>query len=253
VSDSDNPDLSEEDKRFLESDFAKDLLASPEFRQMLENQKRAEDIAKAAVLGREIHQPDKDDKPASTHQEPPMPMRKDLLHRDQLATVREVEKYFEELHRVDKHGAETIAKELDRTMGFRSLEPEYFDRQYAPRDGSATPTHGNKSESPTMVEFFERVRRYRGHAKWLVGLGNNWGAVSFIAACAWGGGVAAMQMDQFLIAVAFFVFTSFVLAVKGIASEKDRERTYVIAILAVLFLVLNIVWAVYSHRHFGKP
>jgi hypothetical protein len=56
-----NADLSEEDKRFLESDFAKDVLASPEFRQMFDR-KRSADIAKAAISGREIPQPEKDDK-----------------------------------------------------------------------------------------------------------------------------------------------------------------------------------------------
>ncbi len=104
------------------------------------------------------------------------------------------------------------------------------------------------ARSPTMVRFFSDVERFREHFAWI----GNWPVVSVIATGAWGGGVAAMQMNQLIIAIGFFVFASFLLTVKAIASEKDRERTYIIATLAVLFLIVNIAWAIYSHMHFSK-
>lgn len=41
-------ELSDENKRFLESDLAKQVAASPEFREMLEDQRRVRNLFKGA-------------------------------------------------------------------------------------------------------------------------------------------------------------------------------------------------------------
>lgn len=220
-------DLSEEDKRFTESDLGKKIAASPEFRQMLEDQRRIRDLFK-----RVKRQPEGINNPRYSNKE------KDT-QTGNIVTV-QPGSVLDTLSRVGE-GLSKFSEGIVRAVTTAPTRPE-VERQSGPE----------VPRSKAMLEFFERVERYRGHGLWLVGLVNNWTVVPIIATCAWGGGIAAMQMDQFLIAIGFFVLTSFILAMKAIASESDRERTYVIAILAVLFLVANIAWAIYSHRQFGK-
>ena len=106
--------------------------------------------------------------------------------------------------------------------------------------------------SPTMVEFFGTVRRFRGHLEWLRGPLRIWWVVIFVFGLPYGGGLAAMFADQWIIAIALFLGASAVLAVKGIVEAKDRERAVLVLILAALFWAAHIGWVAYTHKQFAE-
>jgi len=101
-----------------------------------------------------------------------------------------------------------------------------------------------------MVEFFKRVERYRGHLVWIGSHLKGWKVV--LAPLAWGGGLTAMQMDQYVLAIGFFFATFGMLAIKAIATTKDRERTLLIGILAGIFFAGHVLWVLYTHKQFTE-
>lgn len=107
--------------------------------------------------------------------------------------------------------------------------------------------------SPVMLEFHERMERYRSHLAWLKNeIGDSKILVWLLAPLAWAGGLTAMQMDQYIIAIALFFATFGVVAIKAIAVTKDRERTVLILVLAILFFGAHVTWVIYTHKQFAK-
>jgi hypothetical protein len=106
--------------------------------------------------------------------------------------------------------------------------------------------------SPAMVDFFATRDRYFGHLAWIGKALFSWPAVLLIAATAEACGVAAMQMDQYVIAIVFSFAAICVVAIKAIASNNDRERSFLIALLAILCFAGHIAWIMYTHAQFTK-
>lgn len=213
MSDSDNSDLSEEDKRFLESDFAKDLLASPDFRRMLENKRRSADIARAAVRGHTLEEQE----------------ALDEAHREQAKTVSDA--------------IQPVRSDSSETQLPKQQSSEQSDDKK--RTDSA-----DLARSPTMVRFFTDVDRWTDHVRWLKRPLEIWWVLLAIVALAYGGGLAAMFADQYIIALCLLTVTFATLAIRAVSEAKEREKNILIVVLAILFLAAHVGWVLYTHKQF---
>jgi hypothetical protein len=101
-----------------------------------------------------------------------------------------------------------------------------------------------------MERFFSDVERFRGHLAWLGAPLRIWWVVIFVFGLPYGGGLAAMFADQWMIAIGLFLAASAVLAVKGIVEARDRERAVLVLILAAMFWFAHVAWVAYTDKQF---
>jgi hypothetical protein len=152
---------------------------------------------------------------------------------------------------LEQAGQEALRKR-DFQEHTRSLEA-YENRIRESRMQSCERWLQGQARSPVMAEFFERMERYRGHLAWLKNeIGDSKILVWLLAPLMWAGGLTAMQLDQYVIAIMFFFATFGVVSIKAIATTKDRERTVLIMILVFIFLAGHVVWVLYTHKQFTE-
>ena len=113
------------------------------------------------------------------------------------------------------------------------------------RTGDADP---ELARSPTMARFFRDVERWANHLRWVRKPLEIWWVMVTVLTGTWGGGLAAMFADQYIIAIGLFIATFAALAIRAISEAKNREKNILVVVVAIVFLAAHVLWALHTHK-----